>query len=208
MINKIVITLVAVISLAAGLYFSGAFKPPVAIEARVFEPARSIKPFELINQYGQPINNQLFNDKWTFIFLGFTHCPDICPTTLAKLANSYKRLKQTADNSQVMFVSVDPNRDTSERLKEYTDYFNSEFIAASGEHKALYPFVRSIALLYSMTDDTTKPDYEVSHSGSIVLINPQGQLQAMFKPIEALGQIPHVDMEILERDFAEIVDRF
>jgi len=208
MINKLIIAFVAVVSLSAGLYFSGAFRPEVKIEARVFTPTRPLAPFKLNNQFGKPIENSLFADKWTFIFLGYTHCPDVCPTTLAKLANSYPRLKQTADNSQVLFVSVDPKRDNADRLKEYSAYFNEEFIAASADHGALFPFVRSIGLLYSMTDDTSKPNYEVGHSGSIVLINPKGDLHAMFRPKEVLGSIPDIDMKMLEQDFAALVSQF
>jgi protein SCO1/2 len=194
--------------MGAGLYFSGALDPEIPVEARVFNPTRVLKPFNLVNQDNQAIKNDILADKWTLIFLGYTHCPDVCPTTLAKLANSYPRLKQTADNTQVMFVSVDPKRDNSARLKEYSAYFNPEFIAASAEHAALFPFVRSLGLMYSMTEDTNQPQYDVSHSGSIVLIDPKGQLHAMFRPKEIIGDIPYIDMKIVEQDFASLTAKF
>ena len=208
MIQKLVLAIVAMASLVGGLYFSGAFEEPVLVQARVFEPARVLKPFQLIDQHGQTITNDIFKDKWSFVFLGFTHCPDVCPTTLAKLANSYPRLKETSDDSQVLFVSVDPKRDNSEKLKEYSAYFNEEFIAASHEHKHLFPFVRSLGLMYSMGEDTSKPDYEVGHSGSIVLVNPLGQLHAMFKPKDVIGSIPDIDMKALEQDFKTLSSVF
>jgi protein SCO1/2 len=207
--NKLIITVVALAALASGLYFSGALKPAVPITSRVFEPTRAIKPFELTDQHQQPLTNAYFNDRWTMIFLGYTHCPDVCPTTLAKLTNSYRRLKKSGmDNLQVLFISVDPQRDTAERLKEYTAYFDQEFSAATGYHGDLFPFVRSLGLVYSMTEDTSQEEYAVGHSGSIVLVNPRGELHAMFKPKEALGQIPSVDMAVLETDFQTLVNRF
>lgn len=208
MMQKVIITIAAIASLAGGLYFSGAFDKPVPVQARVFEPARLLKPFELINQQGETITNDILKDKWSFIFLGYTHCPDVCPTTLAKLANSYPRLKQTSEDSQVLFVSVDPKRDDSAQLKEYSAYFNDEFIAASNEHKHLFPFVRSLGLMYSMGEDTSKPDYEVGHSGAIVLVNPLGQLHAMFKPKDVIGSIPDIDMKALEQDFKTFYKAF
>ena len=208
MMQKLIIAIVALCSLAGGLYVSGAFDQAIPVQARVFEPPRALKPFELTNQQGQTITNEIFEDKWSFIFLGYTHCPDVCPTTLAKLANSYPRLKQTTQNAQVLFVSVDPKRDDSAQLKEYSAYFNPEFIAASSDHKHLFPFVRSLGLMYSMSDDTSKPNYEVGHSGAIVLVNPQGQLHAMFKPKEVIGSIPDIDMKALEQDFKTIYKTF
>jgi protein SCO1/2 len=207
--QKLIIALVAMASLGAGLYFSGVMHKEIPITARVFEPVRAVKPFELTDHNEQTLTNAYFTDKWSLIFLGYTHCPDVCPTTLAKLANVYPKLKNAGiDNVQVLFVSVDPQRDTPERLKEYTAYFNEEFTSATGFHPDLFPFVRSLGLMYSMTEDTTQEDYAVGHSGSIVLVNPQGGLHAMFRPIEEIGGIPNVDMAVLKTDFETLVGRF
>lgn len=205
--KNLLVALVAIAALAGGIAIQLLNKAPLPqFSARVFDPVRIIKPFELTDQYGNTINNDIFSNKWTLLFLGYTHCPDVCPTTLAKLAGSYKNLSQAGiDNLQVMFVSVDPQRDDSARLKEYTDYFNPKFVAASGPHKALFPFVRNLGLMYSMTQDTSLAEYAVDHSAGIALINPHGQLQAMFKPVEALGQIPTVDMSLMESDLKLMV---
>lgn len=207
MMQKIILGVVALCALVAGIYFA----PPSQLsqqqamvldsQTRVFEPQRQIKPFTLTNQQGQTVDNAFFNAKWTLIFLGYTHCPDVCPTTLAQLSSSYNRLKAIGrDDLQVMFVSVDPQRDTSERLKEYTAYFHQAFTAASGPHASLYPFVRDLGLLYSMTEDTSQPEYAVNHSGGIVLVNPEGRLQAMFRPGFVPGGLPTLDMAALEAD--------
>lgn len=208
--QKLIIALVMLAALAAGIGVQQlAGNTPPEFNARVFDPVRVIKPFELTNQHGEKVDNSLFDEKWTLIFLGYTHCPDVCPTTLGKLTNSYRKLKAAGiDNIQVLFVSVDPQRDDTARLKEYTEYFHTEFVAASGPHKDLFPFVRNLGLMYSMTEDTSQEEYDVGHSGGIVLVNPQGQLQAMFKPVEAVGKIPNVDMALLEADMQQMVSYF
>lgn len=208
--QKVIIALVMMIAAIAGVVtYTQVKTSPPQLNARTFDPVRIIKPFALTDQHGQTVDNKVFNDKWTLIFLGYTHCPDVCPTTLGKLTASYRKLKQNGiNNIQVMFVSVDPQRDDSARLKEYTAYFNEEFVAATGGHKDLFPFVRNLGLMYSMTEDTSQEEYAVNHSGGIVLVNPQGHLQAIFKPVEALGQIPNVDMALLESDMQQMVDYF
>jgi protein SCO1/2 len=209
MINKIITVLIALASLTAGLYFFNQSRTEISANSRVFEPARILKPFELFDQNDESLTNAFFNEKWTFLFLGFTQCPDVCPTTLAKLTNGYNKLKKAGfDDIQVLFVSVDPQRDTAERLKEYTAYFHQDFTAATGPHANLFPFVRGLGLMYSMTEDTTQEEYAVGHSGSIVLVNPQGQLHAMFKPQEVIGSIPYIDMISLQSDFQILVDQF
>lgn len=208
--SKFLIALVMAVALIAGVAVQQlVLNKELDVKARVFKPVRTIKPFSLTNQFEKEIDNSVFKDHWTLIFLGYTHCPDVCPTTLAKLTRSYAKLKKSGmDDLQVMFVSVDPLRDDAERLKEYSEYFNPEFIAATGYHKDLFPFVRSLGLMYSMTEDTSKPEYEVGHSGGIVLVNPKGQLQAMFSPVEEVGKIPNVDMALLESDLQQMVDFF
>ncbi|MFT4925733.1 MAG: protein SCO1/2 [Phenylobacterium sp.] len=207
MIQKLILAIVGCCALAAGIWL--AQKPAVVLEARVFEPVRVIKPFTLTNQHDQDLSNAYFDQQWTLIFLGFTHCPDVCPTTLARLASSYKKLKAAGlDNVQVLFVSVDPQRDDPARLKEYTEYFSKEFTAATGGHADLFPFVRDLGLMYSMSEDTSLPEYNVDHSGAISLINPNGQLHAMFKAKVELGGIPGVDMALLESELLVLADRF
>lgn len=208
--NKLLIAVTMILALTAGLGVNQfVLNKKLDVSARVFDPVRTLKPFKLTNQHSEVVENALFKDKWTLIFLGYTHCPDVCPTTLGKLTNTYGKLKAAGiDNLQVLFVSVDPQRDDAARLKEYTAYFNEAFIAVSGPHKDLFPFVRNLGLMYSMTEDTSQAEYAVSHSAGIVLVNPQGQLQAMFKPVEALGKIPNVDMALLEADVQQMVDYF
>ncbi len=104
----------------------------------------------------------------------------------------------------MVFISADPQRDDSARLKTYTAFFEPEFKAATGPHSALFPLVRNLGLVYSIVESDRK-DYLIDHSASIVLINPAGKLAAMFRPRVASGEVPHVDMQTMVSDFARIV---
>ena len=104
----------------------------------------------------------------------------------------------------MVFISADPQRDDSARLKSYTAFFEPEFKAATAPHSALFPLVRNLGLVYSIVEGNRK-DYLIDHSASIVLINPEGKLVATFRPKVAPGEVPHVDMQTMVADFARIV---
>ena len=140
--------------------------------------------------------------KWTLAFVGYTFCPDICPVTLAEINKIYPELEQSNKSVplQVWFLSVDPKRDTSERLNEYINYFNADFIASTGPHDQLFPLVRSMGMMYAMSDDITNPNYLVDHSASIVVINPDGNVVGRFKPKQQPGELSISDMQELKED--------
>lgn len=178
---------------------------PVPPEQADYYPAgRDINPFALIDGDGKPFTRASLAGHWTFLFLGYTYCPDICPTTLADLRAAYPELKALAPSSQVVFVSADPQRDDSARLKQYTAFFQPEFKAVTASHDHLFPFVRNLGLVYSIVEHDSK-DYLIDHSASIVLINPQGKLVAVFRPQTQEGQVPHVAMASMVSDFARIL---
>jgi protein SCO1/2 len=117
-------------------------------------------------------------------------------------------MKAIASNTQVILVSVDPKRDTTERLAGYIKYFHKEFIALNSEHGVLFPFARNLGLMYAMNDGENSKDgsYAVDHSASIVLINPNGNIAAIFQPHQVLGKLPIVQGENLVSDFSKIVN--
>ena len=182
-----IVGLAAGIALVLGIILAIYIAPPGAAEPKymqMYPQPRVLKEFSLYDQHGNEMNRQRLEGKWTLAFVGYTFCPDICPTTLAELKRIYPTLAdiETDHPLQVLFLSVDPARDTQQRLLEYVNFFNSEFIAASGEHAQLFPLVRSMGMMYSMTEDTSKPNYLVDHSASIVVVNPQAQVIGRFKP--------------------------
>ena len=189
-----VVAVILFAALAAGIYLALYISPPQTSVShlRLYPQPRALSDVALTDQHGQAFTEQRLQGKWTLTFLGYTYCPDICPTTLAELNTIYPKLKAlpNGDDIQVLFISVDPNRDSSERLHEYVNYFNEEFIAASGGHEVLFPLVRSMGMMYSLSESTSNPDYLVDHSASIVVINPQGQVIGRFMPENEPGQLP------------------
>lgn len=179
-------------------------KPKEPEEATYYPVGRDLGAFALTDANGQPFTPASLQGHWSFLFVGYTFCPDVCPTTLADLRSIYPDLKALDARSQVVFISADPQRDTAERLKSYVAFFQPEFKAATASHADLFPFVRNLGLIYSIADQGEK-DYLIDHSASIVLVNPQGQLQAIFRPDSAPGQVPHVVMKMLVSDFSRIL---
>jgi protein SCO1 len=169
-----------------------------------YKPAKSLGSFKLQDQYGNQVTEQQLHDGWTLIFLGYTSCPDICPMTLALLDKAHSSLKKDVDLN-IWFISVDPTRDFAEKRKSYINYFNSKYMALSAEHSQLYPFTRMLGLMYAI-NNSDKDEYYVDHSASVVLINPNGQLEAIFKPQFIKGSPPLINIDTLIQDFKIITD--
>ncbi len=183
--KNILIILVAVAALGAGAWFASDFMAPKEPKfARLYPQARALNDVNLTNQDGEILKTDWFKDKWTLTFVGYTFCPDICPTTLGELKSIYPQLQALESEFpiQVLFISVDPKRDTVPRLKEYIDFFHPEFHAVTAEHKYLYPVVRAMGMMYSISESTENNDYLVDHSASIVVIDPNGNVMARFTP--------------------------
>lgn len=163
---------------------------------------RKLADFSISKNTGEAFTNADLNGKWTLAFVGYTFCPDICPVTLAEMNKVYPQLQAMAVSTplQIWFLSVDPKRDTIERLNEYVNYFNPDFVAATGPHDQLFPLVRSMGMMYSMSESTDNPNYLVDHSASIVVINPQGNVVGRFKPKHVVGELSISDTEQIVAD--------
>ena len=125
--------------------------------------------------------------RWSFVFFGYTQCPDICPTALSLMKDVKASLAASvavapAPTFQVVFVSVDPRRDTPQLLAEYMAAFDPSFIGISGEDAALLPLAKSLGVYYRRNDLTDARNYTVDHSAAIYLIDPRGRLAAVFSP--------------------------
>lgn len=202
--NKIFIGLIAIAAMVVGVIsFKTVTKLPSPEYALYYKQSRVIKPFELVDHNGQSFTKEQLNDKWSLVFFGYTSCPDICPTTLQNLSFIYDDLKAITQNSQVLLVSVDPQRDSQDKLAQYIAYFNSEFIALRAGHEVLFPFARNVGLMYAISGEGD--DYLVDHSASLVLVNPAGKIAAIFKPEQAIGKMPNIDSDKLLSDYQKIV---
>lgn len=167
--------------------------PPPKLEAvQLMDAPRALPAFQLQRTEGKSFSNADLAGHWTLIFLGFTHCPDICPTTLATMkpvqAHWQEQFPQ-GNRPQLIFVSVDPNRDTPEIAQRYALAFSPDTIAATTDEANLLKFTQSLSMVFmrNAPDDASKPDqYSVDHSAAMAVINPQGQLAGFLKaPFEA-----------------------
>jgi len=212
--NKFIYGIIALISISAGAvgfhFIKQAKQLPAPESALYYQQARPISAFNLTDELGQPFSNTQLQDKWSLVFFGYTSCPDVCPTTLQNLNFIYEDLISIADNSQVLLVSVDPKRDTTDKLAQYIAYFNNDFKALRAEHDVLFPFSRSLGLMYAITSKEGEgtESYWVDHSASLVLINPAGKISAIFKPEQEVGELPSIDNEKLVSDYRKIVALF
>jgi protein SCO1/2 len=145
-----------------------------------FQEHRALPAFKLQGTQGE-FSNARLQGRWTFLFFGYTQCPDICPTALS-LMKAVKAAVPPTPTFQVVFVSVDPARDTPELLKNYMAAFDPGFIGIGGDDSALAPLVKDLGVFYQRNDTTDKKNYTVDHSAAIYLINPKGELAALFSP--------------------------
>lgn len=124
---------------------------------------------------------------WTVVFLGFTSCPDVCPTTLAELAQAQKRWAALPESTRprVLFVSVDPERDTIEKLGEYAHGFHRDTLAATADIPSLEAFAKSLSLIFAkvpLGDGAAADQYTIDHSATLVVLDPQGRMAGVIQP--------------------------
>lgn len=145
---------------------------------------RPVNDFSLTGIDHQVFNNSSLQGHWTLVFFGFTHCAYLCPTTMAELAKMYRVLeeKKVQDLPQVVMISIDPERDGLDHLANYVHSFQPAFYGASGSEAALQAMTREMGVAYAKVNDQEKKaqNYDIQHSGAIILFNPQGELNAFF----------------------------
>jgi protein SCO1/2 len=167
--------------------------------ATLLPSPKPLAPFSLVNQDGEPYGRDALRGRWTFVSFGYTSCPDICPMTLASLNAVDQRLGAEGSESRAdfLFVSVDPERDDPARLAQYVRYFNPRFLGATGSHDELKGLTGQLGVLYARSEEhNTASGYLMDHSASILLLDPQVRLTAIFSA-------PH-DPGAIAADFAAI----
>jgi protein SCO1/2 len=149
--------------------------------AIVLDKPRIFSDFELEDHRGEVFNLDRMKGIWTIVFFGFTHCPDICPTTLAMLNETYSKLKPSEKELlQVVMISLDPERDTVEKLAEYVPYFNPEFTGVTGNKHLIRRLTAELNVAYNQVP-LNGDDYTVDHSTQLILVNPMGHYHGFFK---------------------------
>jgi protein SCO1/2 len=204
-LSKGIFVLLLTIIMTAAAYFTWQSKSntvvqfPEEIEDSLFWQARDLTDFTLIGANNKTLGLDDLKGKWSFIFFGYTHCPDICPMSMNIMGTVFKLLKENpaaSANIQGVFVSVDPERDTPELLEEYASYFNPEFMGVTGDKAQIDAFTRQIGVLYSIHAKESQEDYSVSHNSTIFLIDPKGRLYGRFPQPHVAREIADIFIEI------------
>ena len=190
---------IAVVSIAAVTAFiigrpghDVVVKPPVEIEDYLFWQAKDLTDFKLTGADSKTLGLKDLKGKWSFIFFGYINCPDVCPLTMGILGQTFNLIEKVPaafQEIQGIFVSVDPKRDTPELIKEYASHFNSKFTGVTGDTTQLDAFSRQMSALYTIETQKTGDAYQVTHTSTIFLVDPQGRLYGRFPP-------PHTPQEI------------
>jgi len=174
-------------------------QPPQLSQGTLLPSAKPVTDFQLTDHRGQPFTLENLRNNWTFAFFGYTHCPDVCPTSMTMLAQVQRKLEQQDGLDklpQVVFVSVDPERDTTALLSEFVPYFHPGFIGASGDAQNTLNLTRQLGILYGKAESSAEDNYLVDHSAAIILLDPDGAFRAVFG-------VPH-DPGLIADDFLAI----
>jgi protein SCO1/2 len=192
---RIVLLAVALLALVGGYWLGNHYQRPSleGISATLLPEPRPIGGFSLRDDNGKPFGPQQLRGHWTFVFFGYTHCPDICPDTLYRMVQVFNRLAVDPDlqkDTRMVFVSVDPQRDTPEVLHDYVRYFHPDFTGVTGPEEELLPFARQFSVVYMKQAPAEGSDnYLVDHSAAILLVDPDGQLHGIFSGVQDPGTI-------------------
>ncbi|MEH6422353.1 SCO family protein [Pseudomonas sp. CGJS7] len=188
------IVLVAALAAALGLWASQKFfaappRPnlPQTQAVRLFDPPRTLPAFSLRQSDGTQLIPGELKGHWTLVFLGFTHCPDVCPTTLAQMSVAQKTWEAIPEASRprVLFVSVDPERDTPDKIGEYAHGFHKDTLAATADVPALEDFAKSLSMVFAKVpapDGAPADQYTMDHSASMAVLDPQGRMAGLVRP--------------------------
>lgn len=189
-VHTTVAIVLAIGALFTGLFVSQHIQAKKKIDVAQFngtylEHPRAINEFSLTGTDNKTFNNQALQGHWTLVFFGFSNCGYVCPTTMAELGKMYRLLQEqkVKELPQVVMISIDPQRDSLERLSDYVASFQPQFYGARGDEKDIKAMTQEMGIAYAKVinkDSTDSQNYDIQHSGAIMLFNPQGELNAFF----------------------------
>ncbi len=173
------------------------FVQPASFRGTAYDSPFPIAPnFILTDAKGQPFSLNENEGKITLLFFGYTYCPDICPTTLSELKLTMEKLGDNAVNARVVFISVDPGRDTSEHMQKYVERLNPSFIGLSGTEEELEPIWNQYGIFREVVERTSETNYIINHTARVFLIDAKGNLRLSFGFQTPPEDIAH-DIEII-----------
>jgi len=202
----ILLILIFIFALSTAAWFgfnAGLVMSKNQVQGTVLTEAKTIDAFALIDNKQRPFTLQNLKDKWSILFFGYTNCPEVCSTTMNTLKQVHDLLSgHQAEPPQVVFVSVDYERDKPEKLDEYLNYFSNDFVGVTGSADGLEKFASNLGIYFNKaampSDNTGIDDYLIDHTTSIILLNPEAKLKAVLSA-------PHRVVD-LHNDIVTIID--
>jgi protein SCO1/2 len=165
--------------------------------ATLLPSPKKLGAFELIDMHGKPFTPMALKQHWSFLFFGYSSCPDVCPATLGSLHQISQHLK-SIPMVQYVFISIDPHTDTPAQLKNFLKQENlkgTEFIGVTGKKEEIFDLAKTAGI--AISQESIDAGKDIEHSGAILLINPQGELAAVFTTSDRPHAIAHDFKEIL-----------
>jgi protein SCO1/2 len=181
-------------AVAAGVFL---FSKPDTFRGTTYaEPYPVASEIELTRADGTSFRLSDVRGKIVMLFFGYTSCPDVCPTTMVELRRALEEVGPKADQVQVVYVTVDPERDTPQRVQEYVNHFNPDFIGLSGSEAELAKVWNDYGVFREIVDGTSAAGYLVNHTARVTMIDQQGNLRVSFPFDTPVDDIVH-DLELL-----------
>ena len=197
-LKNLIIAIVLGSALASGIFVASQWhRPPELQTAFVIPEPQALPAFSLLDQHGQAVTADVFRGQWDLVFFGFTHCPDICPLTLQLLASVKKELQDAGMKTlpRIVLVSVDPERDTPDLMRQYVDYFGAGNLAITGDLDGIRALTAALGVYFAKapTDDG---NYSVDHSAAVLVVNPDAEFAALFSAPHTVENFVH-DLPLL-----------
>ena len=199
--RNIIVAMALAIALAAGVFVAARNQAPVAPTTALALPApKPVPAFSLLNQFGEPVDQSVFEGQWDLVFFGFTHCPDICPATLQVLATAKQALAEQGRETlpRIVLVSVDPERDSPEILGQYIDYFGDGNLGLTGTLEEIRKLTGGLGIYFEKQPGDDE-NYSVDHSTAVLVIDPDGGFHSVFSGGHVVDNFVH-DLPILMGD--------
>ena len=177
---------------------TGSVRAPHEFHGFILETPEVLGEFTLNDPAGNAVNLSDFRGQVTLVYYGYRHCPDVCPATLSELMNMMEVLGPKSDQVQVIMVSVDPERDTPEKLGQYVSYFHPDFIGLTGTPDQLTAATVPYGIFYEKHEGSEASGYLIDHSAGVLLFDREGYLKEMF-PFGIQGENIATDVEYFLR---------
>ncbi len=184
MLYPVAAAVAIIIGLGIGYWTAARPHAPPKTAALLLNPPKSLPAFSLEGDANAPFTKEYLEGHWSLLYFGYTHCPDVCPMTMANLNKMMVQLKSlpAAKQPRVYFISVDPRRDTPTLLKGYVQYFNSSFMGVTGTVVQLRDLTKPLGVAFSHEPPNQSGNYRVDHSAIVFFVNPKGRESAIFAP--------------------------